>query len=128
MSGCRRRTACTTLPLPTPEGPDSTVRRDATGRSAAMSVESFAGSGVRAAELLDQSRTLLGTKAPDAPGRADLQPLHDLGGTDLAHAGECLEDGRDLHLADDLVVVGVGQDRLEAGPGVLQTLLDLGTL
>src|ERR1700712_3775345 len=88
MSGCRRRTAWTTLPFPTPEGPDSTVRRDATGSR----IELFrAGSGVAGAELGDQGGTLLGTEPPDASRGADLQAFHDLVRTHLAHAGQGLE-------------------------------------
>src|SRR4051794_10425427 len=129
MSGCRRRTACTTLPLPTPEGPDSTVRRDATGsRNSGLSRQQPTSGAVATAELGDQRSALLGTEATDATGRADLQALHDLVGTHLADTGQGFEDGGDLHLPDDLVVVGVGQDGLEARAGVLQALLHLGAL
>src|SRR5215207_7285693 len=88
-SGCRRRTAASTASLPTPDGPDSTVRRasavpSGSGRSGTGSSMT---SGVRSTELTLERRALLRAETTDAAGRRDLQPLHDLGRTGLADAG-----------------------------------------
>src|SRR4029079_19761121 len=56
-------------------------------------------------ELVEQVVLLLRAEAADAAAGGDLQLFHDLAGAGLAHGGEGLEDRRDLHLADDVVVL-----------------------
>ena len=49
------------------------------------------------------------TETADAAAGGDVELLHDLRCPDLPHAGQRLENGRHLHLADG-VVVGLGQE------------------
>ena len=58
----------------------------------------------------------------------DTQTLHDLLGADLAHARQGLEQGGDLHLADDVVLLTLLDDLVQGGAGVLESILDLGPL
>src|SRR5918995_4179021 len=80
-SGCRRRTAASTASLPTPEGPDSTVRRPSAvpGGSGRCGTGSSMTSGVRGTELTLERRALLRAETADAARRRDLEPLHDPG-------------------------------------------------
>ena len=76
------------------------------------------------AEEFEQLRLLLGAEPLDTAVVGDLDVLHDLAGLDLADAGQRLEQGDDLELADVDVVGGqrVGQcHRAHLEPG-----LDLG--
>src|SRR5687767_10689756 len=99
----------TTVLLPTPEGPESTVSR--AGRSGtgggpvidpADQTDSVRRSVGGATELALERRDLVGTQPADAAALGDAEPLHDLLGPHLADAGHRLQQGGDLHLADDL--------------------------
>src|ERR1700735_2869487 len=103
LLGEARRRLATTVLLPTPDGPESTVRRAGTGACLA---------GPRCAdgsatdlcplppslmpaprrsdiypELVLECRPLVGAEAADAPRLRDAEPLHDLLGAHLADAG-----------------------------------------
>src|SRR5215207_7839402 len=88
-SGCRRRTAASTASLPTPDGPDSTVKRPSAvpGGSGRCGTGSSMTSGIRSTELTLERHALLRAETADAAGRRDLQPLHDPGRAGLADAG-----------------------------------------
>src|SRR3954469_14633141 len=113
-----------TGPLPTAVGPASTVRRRLPwppgqvwpARSTARS----------AVEALDERGDLVGPETPHAPRLGDADLFHDLPGAHLAHAGQRLEEGRDLDLADDLVRLPLLDDVPEGALGVLQPVLHLG--
>src|SRR6476661_7280031 len=131
-SGCRRRTSATTVPLPTPEGPESTVSR---AGEAVATRRPRPGSSPRAAEPSDdllvlelglQSLALVGTQTTHAAGRGDLQALHDLRSPRLAHSGQGLQDGGDAHLADHLVGVALLEDVADCGALALQSLAEFG--
>src|SRR5581483_11514364 len=77
------------------------------------------------AELAEQGLALALAEPAQPPAGGDLQPFHDLLSADLAHAWQSLEQCRDLHLAQDVVTVGLGQDLLEVGPTALEALLEL---
>ncbi len=83
---------------------------------------------LRAAELALEGRDLVGTQAPDPAGLGDGEPFHDLLGPDLPDARQGLEQSRDLHLADYVVLLALVHDLGERGSGVLEPVLDLGTL
>ena len=99
-SGCARRTSVTTVLLPTPDGPERTVRRlDGMEPSDAFTSESaapvimpprppmVASSAVcTAAEFTLESGPLVRTEAPHAAGLGDTEPFHDLLGANLADA------------------------------------------
>src|SRR5947209_2477812 len=110
-----------TVLLPTPEGPDRTVSRDGGPASPAAPSGSVT-------ELPVQGRKLVGAKAAYATGFRDLQALHDLPGTHLPHAWQRLEQGRNLHLADDVARLAILEDLGQRSTGVLQTVLHLGAL
>ena len=61
------------------------------------------------AELLEQRLALLGAEALDPAGLADADLLHRAAGLDLADAGQGLEHGDDLQLADDVVACRPGR-------------------
>src|SRR3954462_190937 len=111
-SGWVLRISAMTLLLPTPEGPDSTVRRGA-------------GSGLTG-ELALQRKPLLVPQAADPAGGRDGQLVHELGRPDLADAGHRLEDGRHLHLAHDVVGLAGREHLGQRDAGRLQLGLELG--
>src|SRR5690606_23837870 len=76
-------------------------------------------------ELGEQSLPLPVAQPAQTPARSDLQPLHDLRRTHLADAGQGLQQGGHLHLAQDLVVVRRRQHLLEGGAAALEALLEL---
>src|SRR3954453_5554795 len=114
-----------TVPLPTAVGPASTVRRRLPwppgqvwpARSTARS----------AVEALDERGDLVGPETPHAPRLGDPDLLHDLPGAHLAHAGQRLEEGGDLDLADHLVGLALLDDLAQRALGVLEAVLDLGS-
>src|SRR5690606_8802363 len=81
-----------------------------------------------AAELALQGGALVGAQAPDSARLGDVEPLHDLLGADLADAGERLQQSRDLHLADDVVGLAVGEHLRQGDAAVLQAVLDFRAL
>jgi len=85
-------------------------------------------SGSSAAELALQRRDLVGAKSPDSAALGDTEPFHDLLGADLADARQGLQEGGDLHLADDVVLLALLDDLMEGSTGVLEPILDLGAL
>src|SRR5439155_2048219 len=109
-------------------------RRDRTGRRAEppgarrrhcpLLVCTLSGS-LAGSELPEQCFALLVAEAAQAAAVCDLQLLHDLGGPDLADAGQRLEHGRDLELADDVVCLGPLKNRRERGLTRLELLLQL---
>src|SRR5690606_38097779 len=78
------------------------------------------------AELFEQCLALAVTQAADATGRRDLQLGHDFLRLDLANLRQSLEERGDLHLAEDLVVLGVGEHLLQVGSATLEAVLQLG--
>ena len=64
-------------------------------------------------------------EAAKATGGGDLKPLDDLLGADLADAWQSFEQRGDLHLAQDLVIVSLGEHVLESRATSLQALLEL---
>src|SRR4051812_37820705 len=96
------------LPFPVPDGAAMTTIRPAS-----------------AVERPQQRGALLGAEAPKAPGLADPDLLHEPPGLDLAEAGEGLEDGKHLHLADDLVPVGLVEQLAQGDGAHLELLLEL---
>src|SRR6476661_2660109 len=131
--GCLRRTSATTVPLPTPEGPESTVRR---AGEAGCTRRPRPGSSIRsdhpapgrgsadllAAELRFERLALVGPQTADPPGRGDLQSLHDLRSPRLADSRQGFQDRGDPHLADHLVGVAPLQDVTHGGALALQLL------
>lgn len=87
--GQRRTTSATTLDLPTPEGPARTVSRGL-ARSLHPGSPTVTERSL-ATELGEQRLALALTKPAQPPTSGDLQSLHDLLGTDLAHAGQGLQ-------------------------------------
>ena len=110
--------AATTVPLPTPEGPDRTVSAGTSGARA----QAVGGR----AELRLERLALLDAEPADAPARGDLQRLHDPLRLDLADAGHRLQHGADLHLADGLVALAVGEELGQRGADALELRLELG--
>jgi hypothetical protein len=108
-----------TVPLPTAVGPARTVSRER--------ADVVAGSAT-GAELALESSDLVGGQPADATALGDAQPLHHLAGADLAETGHRGEQVEHAHLADDLVLLPLGQDVDDRGPGVLEPVLDLGPL
>jgi hypothetical protein len=140
-SGWARRISATTVLLPTPDGPERTVRRlDGIEPPAAGTAESAAAgepprpSGASrsaistAAELTLQSGALVGAKAPHAAGLGDTEPLHDLLSANLSDARQGFQQSRHLHLSDYVVGLTIFQNLSERGSAVLQAVFDLGTL
>ena len=78
-------------------------------------------------EVVDELLRLVGAEAADLAGWGDADLLHDLLGLDLADAGQGLEQGRDLHLAQDFVLVGLLQHCLKVGLTFLELFFELGT-
>src|SRR5207248_8800294 len=108
----------TTVPFPTPEGPETTNSRPRD-----------AGSGIAVllvGELGEQRLPLLRAEPADATARGDVELLHQLAGTNLSDPGEGLEHVRDLHLPDR--VVALGEDVLQVPLAGLQLRLQLGAL
>src|SRR3954452_17716809 len=95
-SGSRDRKRSTTLPFPTPEGPARTI-----------SVPRRTRASLLLAELRQELLALLAAQPPHAPSGGDVELLHDLLRAHLADTGERLEHGRDLHLAQGVVLVGL---------------------
>src|SRR5829696_1638172 len=146
-AGSSRRTYATTLVLPTPDGPDRTTSR---GRPAVVGPDRLpltwesvspgssntserglcaaASSRVRllAAELGEQRLALAVPKAAQPATRCDLQPLHRLLGSDLADAWQRLEQRGDLHLAKDVVLLGILEHLGQRGTTTLEPVLELG--
>src|SRR5215208_847069 len=127
-SGRAASNLATMAPLPTPEGPASTIslpRRPGcryppplvNGRCLLLF----------AAELGEQGVLLLGAEAADPAGGGDVELLHDLAGADLADPGHALEHARDLHLAHRLVGI-LGKDGGQAHVAALELRLELGSL
>jgi hypothetical protein len=100
--------------LPTPDGPDRTVRRGRPECSADT-------------ELAFERRDLVGAQSADPAALRDADALHDLTGTYLPDPGHGLEEGGDLHLADHVVLLALLDDLGERGAGMLEPVLDLGT-
>src|SRR5512139_1269075 len=99
----------TTVPFPTPPGPEMTMIR---GRPSG-------------GELVEQPLALLGAEAADPAGVRDPDLLHRAAGLHLPDAREGLEDGDDLHLADDVVALGLVEQLPERGGAHLELLLEL---
>src|SRR5690625_371175 len=121
-SGTRSRRQRTTLDLPTADGPDSTTTRPAcrlSGPPPAFTV----GSGE--VELLQQRLALPVAQAAQPAGGGDLQLGHDLLRLDLADLRQRLQQRRHLHLAQDLVGLGVLEHLLEIGAATLEPVLEL---
>src|SRR5262245_54558700 len=118
MSGKCRRSSLTTVLLPTPEGPDSTVSRrpDPSSKSAP------------AVKFPLEGRDLVVAEPAHAAALGDADPLHHLAGPDLAQPRHRLQQVEHLHLADDLVLLALTQHVGERGTGVLEPVLDLRAL
>src|SRR5258708_23821929 len=142
ICGQFRLIARTTVLLPTPDGPDSTVRPAGTGTPSGDRAE-LTGSAMPqyprprvrrlaarsdVAEFLLQRDPLVRAEPADAARLSDAQPLHDLLGAYLTHAGHGLKQRRDLHLPDDVVNLTVLENLVQRRRGVLELVLDLGTL
>src|SRR4051794_9091258 len=85
-------------------------------------------SGGRAAELAFQGGDLVRTETANPAALGDAEPLHDLLGAHLPDAGKGFEQRGDLHLADDVVLLALLDDIVQGCAGVLEPVLDLGTL
>src|SRR5262245_2829823 len=78
------------------------------------------------AELFEERLALLGAEAPHAAALGDTDVFHDAPSLHLADAGQRLQHGHDLQLADDVVAVRLRQ-RVREGDGPhLELLLQLG--
>src|SRR3954468_1768505 len=109
------------VPLPTAVGPARTVSRRGSGGIVAAPEPTRS-----AVEALDERGDLVRAEAADTAGLGDADLFHDLPGAHLAHAGQRLEEGGDLDLADDLVRLPLLDDVPEGALGVLQPVLHLG--
>src|SRR4051794_39328516 len=89
--GSLRTNWWTTVPLPTPPGPDTTM---------------INGGVLLAGERLEERRALLIAQAAHPTRLADADLLHRAPSLHLADTGQRLEHRDDLHLADDLVLLG----------------------
>src|SRR5690606_28464784 len=78
-----------------------------------------------AAELGEQRLALPFTEATQTTAGRDLEALHRLLRTYLAHARQSLQQSRDLHLAEHLVLVGLLQHISEGRTAALEPLLEL---
>src|SRR3954447_16423207 len=107
-----------TVPLPTAVGPASTV-----SRRRPTSMPSNTSRSAR--EALDERRYLVGTQATHASGLGDADLLHDLPGPDLSYSGQRLQQGGDLHLADDVISLAFFDDVAQGALGVLESVLHL---
>src|SRR5690606_11235286 len=115
---------------PAAAGPQSSCQRPwaRTARSADPLPRDGRTVSAAASELTLKRRDLVRAEATDPPVLGDADPLHDLAGTDLADARHRLEQRRDLHLADDVVLLAFLKHLGQSGAGVLQTVLDLSAL
>src|SRR5438132_135153 len=95
--------------LATPEGPAIT-------KTARPSTREFA----------EERFALLATQAPQPPRLADLVLLHEPAGLDLAHAGQRLEAGDDLHLGHDVVFLRQVEELAQVHRPHLELFLQLG--
>src|SRR5262245_14362122 len=120
-AGSMRRSSWTTLPLPTPEGPEITMSRPERAASPVATARLLLG------EFGEERFLLLGTQAAYAAAAGDLEALHDLARAHLADAGKRLEDRRHLHLADRVVVL-LRQHVLECSLARLEFSLEFGPL
>src|SRR5215467_1707645 len=80
------------------------------------------------AEFLLERDPLVGTEPANAARLGDAQPLHDLLGANLTHAGHGLKQRRDLHLANDVICLTVLENLGQRRRSVLELVLDLSTL
>src|SRR3954453_10325165 len=110
------------VPLPTAVGPARTVSRRGSGGILAAPEPTRS-----AVEALDERGDLVRAEAADTAGLGDADLFHDLPGAHLAHAGQRLEEGGDLDLADDLVGLALLDDLAQRALGVLEAVLDLGS-
>src|SRR5829696_6567014 len=127
-SGRAASNLATMAPLPTPEGPASTIslprRPDCWSPPPLVNARCLL---LLAAELGEQGVLLLGAQAADPAGGGDVELLHDLAGADLADPGHALEHAGDLHLAHRLVGI-FGKDGGQAHVATLELSLELGSL
>src|ERR1700684_2359877 len=132
MSGQILRSSATTVLFPTPEGPESTVSRECTGVATAALPrrEVFRSGPPRGSdigtELLLKRGPLVGTQPAHTARFRDSEPFHDLLCPDLAHAGQRLKQGRDLHLANDVISSAFLDDVSQVGGSALEAILHLG--
>src|SRR5699024_4051214 len=128
-SGTRSRSRATTVDLPTAEGPAKTISRPlvavASGGTPPDDGAFIRRSVDREVTPLEQCTTLAVTETTQTTRRGDLQLGHDLLSLDLADLGQSLQQCRHLHLAEDLVGLGVLEHLLEIGASALQPLLEL---
>jgi len=66
-------------------------------------------------------------EATQAAGRGDFKLGHDFLRLDLANLRQRLQQRRNLHLAQDLVGLGILQHLLEVGAAALEPILELGS-
>ena len=110
------RTSLTTVPFPAPEGPETT-----------KSLPVFpAGSCSRLAmsELGEEILFLLRSETSHPARLGDVQTLHDLASSHPAYTWKRFENGRDFHLADDLVRRPI-EEVAQARAAALQLLFQL---
>ncbi|CDZ88366.1 hypothetical protein RHRU231_400008 [Rhodococcus ruber] len=127
-SGTRLRSRRTTVDFPTAEGPASTTSRPlrvVEPLSDTVCASATTGCSGVEVEPGEQRLALTVAQAAQAARRGDLEFGHDLLRLDLADLRQGLEQGGHLHLAEDLVVLGIGQDLLEVGAAALQAVLEL---
>src|SRR2546423_5090164 len=94
------------------------------GRAPALAEQP--GSGLP--ELVEQLPALLIPETLDPARLADADLVHQPAGLHLPETGQRFEDGEDLHLADDLVALGLVEELLEGERTHLELLLQLGAL
>src|SRR3954470_4917819 len=115
----RSRRQRTTVDLPTADGPDNTT----TGAFELPGPPpSFTDSLL--VELLQQGLALTIPQPAQAAGRSDLEFGHDLLRLDLTDLGQCLQKRRNLHLAQDLVGLGVLEHLPEVGAAALEPVFE----
>src|ERR1035438_7396229 len=115
MSGKLPRTYAATVPFPTAVGPART-----TSRLLGDAINSRSG----LFEARDQRGDLVVAEATDATGLGDADLVHDLARPDPADPGHRLEQCRDLHLPDDVIVLAVSDHLRQRTLSVLQAVLD----
>src|SRR5215218_9894010 len=125
-SGRAASSLATMAPLPTPDGPASTIsfprRPDCWSPPPPVNGCLL----LLAAELGGQGVLLLGAEATDAARGGDVELLHDLAGAHLADPGHALEHAGDLHLPHRLVGV-LGEYGGQAHVAALELSLELGS-
>src|SRR3984957_11388942 len=84
--------------------------------------------GSGAAELLLKGGPLVGAQPPDAAAPPRAPPLRDLPRPDLAHAGQRLDEGGDLDLADHVVGRALLDDLGDRCRAPLEAVLDVSAL